>query len=541
MKRKIEEEKKISILLNLGQLRPTSKKQSGSFRPQEESAQSRRLSRRSGSVDSSFAKYTDRHKMGVNQRLIGNQQVISKFNPKGSVLNASTSVYSSSDKAAQNDYSQESKLKSTLETDYENLKVSKVALESEEKSQVIIQDLKLDGARANEGILKKRSSQIMTLPAKQNDKPHFSHFMKVLFNEKTESSEQLVEPPQNGRQNEVQKPRPRIIARSRMSRIHTKSVTEVLMSNRQTEKFPSPNTNQQSGQSGFDYSRLQSKSTEHKPPPNQIHPHARFETPEQAKNLKPITRQKRPHHQEETADLKASLDSVAPQVEPRPLVPVWKNRRFCITDTLMLQSVKKLKKPLEVLAARFKSTIFDCEKEIFDNPKYNDQRQLSQFSSCTFIMAGKFNKGQFTKNIQACLESLLHILKQAGSYKPQSRPGSHSTGSDVLKGDPVLTCIRGIFNCESILILIDIYFKITFHSLDLEKSEALAKVMLSLSYLHESFLYKFEAYFMLGRVMERKRETEKALFCYTRAMQLCWEEGDMERDGLACDKIGTRK
>lgn len=541
MKPKIEEEKKISILLNLVQLRPSSKKQSASFRPQEEPAHTRRLSRRSGSVDSSFAKYTDRHKTTIKQRPAGNQQVISKFNPKGSVLNASTSVYSSSDKAVQNDYSQESKLKSTLETDYDNLKASKVALESEEKSQVIIQDLKLDGVGLHEGILKKRSSQIMTLPAKQNDKPYFSHFMKVLFNEKTESSEQLAEPPQNGRPNEVQKPRPRIIARSRMSRIHTKSVTEVMISNRQADKFSSPNTNQQSGQSEFDHSRFQSKSTEQKPPQNQTRPHARFESTEPATNLKPLTRNKRPQNQEEPADLKPSMDSGGPKVEPRPLVPVWKNRRFCITDTLMLQSVKKLKKPLEVLAARFKSTIFDCEKEIFDNPKYNDQRQLSQFSSCTFIVAGKFNKGQFTKNIQACLESLLHILKQAGSYKPPSRPGSHSTDSDVLKGDPVLTCIRNIFNCESILILIDIYFKITFHSLDLEKSEALAKMMLSLSYLHESFLYKFEAYFMLGRVMERKRETEKALFCYTRAMQLCWEEGDVERDGLACDKIGKRK
>lgn len=534
MKPAIEDKKKISILLNLRQLRPNSKKLSVSFRPQAEQPQPQEFSRRSGSLDSSAVKRSDRHLASAKRRPFAHQSGPSKVNPKGPALNASTSFYSSSDKAAQNDESQETKLRSTLETDFENLKISKPALEAEEETQVMIQDLKLDGPRPKDGILKIRNSQIHTVPAKNNEKPHFSHFMKVLFNEKTESSSFLADPIKQKQPKDSQKPKTRIITRFRMAKVHTKSVTEVA-SNHQPDKFASPNTHLHSMNSDFERSRFQSKSTEHKP----VHPRLQKQGSEAESRLVAKNTHKLPRSNEDSADLKASRDSVRRRSSAKQLIPVWKNRRFCITDTLMLQSVRRLKKPLEVLASRFKATMFDCEKEIFSNPKFNDQRQLAQFASCPFVVAGKFNKGQYAKNIQACLESLLELLKQAGSYRPATRSGGRSGGAEVLQRDPVLLCIKSTVNCESILILLDIYFKISFHSLDLEKSEALAKVMLSLSYLHESFLYKYEAYFMLGRVMERKRETEKALFCFTRAMQLCWEEGDVERDGLACDKIGT--
>lgn len=542
MKLAIEDKKKISILLNLRQHRPSSKNLSVSFRPQKEPGQTRDFSHSSGSVDSSTIKQPEARQVTTDKKPPANQLRVSKFNPKGANMNESTSFYSISDKAGQHDESQESKLKSTLETDYENLKVSKPALEGEEETQVMIQDLKLDANQPHGGILKKRNSKIHTLPAKQEEKQHFSHFMKVLFNEKTESSSLLADPQQQQETKQPLKLKIRRIARFRMSKVYAKSVTEVV-SNQPSNNFGSPNTNMQSGTSELAGSRIQSNSIEQKPHHHRIRSHTQEERETSERETKSIP--KNPHKplrsQDESVDLKASLDSVAQKPPAKPLVPVWKNRRFCITDTLMLQSVKRLKKPLEVLASRFKSTMFDCEKEIFDNPKFNDQRQLAQLSSIPFLVAGKFHKGQYAKNVQACLESLLELLKLAGTYKPSSRSGSRSAGLDVLQRDPVLLCIKSVFNCESILILLDIYFKICFHSLDLEKSEALAKVMLSLSYLHDSFLYKYEAYFMLGRVMERKRETEKALFCFTRAMQLCWEEGDLERDGLACDKIGTNR
>ena len=470
-----------------------------------------------------------------------NQPKISKF--KGRVTGIDMRK-STSDVRSEKDHSKEhnshrSNLRSTKETNFYPNEEANQTFEQDMSEHVAIKEL----STKKESSVKFRDAvsnlKIGTLPQNTISKSFFTDFMKVVFREGDDSEEDsMASINKKTRKDLIEKKRERI-KRYRMSKRYVKSVAAVQASAERRNPF----------RDKFHFATEESinktvrfTSEKQNMSPDLVNP--------SQDSLKDDSRYLTVQNQLKNVSFEGSFDpdrSVSKQdkapagedksTKPRQPMP-WENRRrFCLTDSMMQPSIKFLKRPLELLSKSFKESIFDCESEIYKFMEGQDPQKIQLFKHLSFMNGGKFNRANYLRNIQANIEYFESFLR-AGVSQREGNKSSFLSPVELLRGDPVLSCIRQFFNCESVLIMLSLYFKVLFHSLDMPKAESIAVIALNLSYIHDKFLYKFEAFSMLGKVFERKRDTERALFCFTRAMQLCWEEGDLVRDGLTCDRIG---
>ncbi len=232
---------------------------------------------------------------------------------------------------------------------------------------------------------------------------------------------------------------------------------------------------------------------------------------------------------------KVALQSM---LQPGSKLPegVAKGRRYCIVDSFMYNTNRQVSNSLASQISRFCKHILDCEKDILKGMGFDNSR-IGMFNSFPFFIDGNFSRIGYLHHCQNIIEQLIIEIRNAPHPKSVLKRQSVSL-IECLKGDHFFLNIKRLFNFGSISQLLSLYSKYLLANGVMDKAEAVSKIALSVAYIFGSNSYKTESYFDLGCYYEKMMETELALFCYIRSMQMAMTTGNKQRESSICDKIG---
>jgi hypothetical protein len=219
-------------------------------------------------------------------------------------------------------------------------------------------------------------------------------------------------------------------------------------------------------------------------------------------------------------------------------------RRMAMLDAFIEKGGKQMSAKMESFYAKFKRSIFNIETDINRNIQF-DLTALPNFNKIPFFEGGRISRVDYLENLKTTFNKLMNHFRElptpniskSGALEV-SKESSKSDSLAMLNQDQIFVLIRNIENLETMLIFLFHYAWVLHHFGFLLKSELIANLLLSLSYVYDKWSYKIESYLLLGAIQESKLETELALLCYTRAMQMSWESGDRSSEKYFCDKIG---
>lgn len=223
---------------------------------------------------------------------------------------------------------------------------------------------------------------------------------------------------------------------------------------------------------------------------------------------------------------------------PNPLAP--NPRRFCIIENYMVNTTRPLSKLLITSIRRFKETLFSCEKDVYEKIGL-DPKMIELLAQQAFLQTSGMQRPMYLQHLQGLIETMMNALRHSqggvaggganklglvfghtNANKSKDAVWSYSK-SHPLRNDIVYSIARKLFNPHTVFLVLVFYMRVLLAADSKDKCLSLGKILLSLSYVLDSELCRVEAYSQLGHFFEKYKDHETALFCFTRAMQHCWD------------------
>lgn len=214
-------------------------------------------------------------------------------------------------------------------------------------------------------------------------------------------------------------------------------------------------------------------------------------------------------------------------------------RRFCIIENYMVNTTRPLSKLLVTSIRRFKETLFSCEKDVYEKIGL-DPKMIDLLAHQPFLQTAGMQRATYLQHLQGLIETLMNALRHnqtsnsagvnkmgvvfgfSNANKPKESGWSYSK-THPLRNDVLFAIIRKFFNPHTVFLVLVFYMRVLLTTDMKDKCLALGKILLSLSYILDSEMCRVEAYSQLGHYYEKYKDHETALFCFTRAMQHCWD------------------